>query len=790
MNFLSNDSGEKETVVATSGLDGVLRLYDTNTQAKLLEYYVGCGPVWDVVKVQDLARCKFEEEALVQNHEVLVAGGDDGTVRVVFVPRAMGYLTPATMALVEHVTLRAGSKNRVVSVAAELSSDATVMWIWAGTQDGRLHRWDLVVGGAHSSGLTPKSISPSLVLDLPNRIIPWSLAIYNTPTITGQVLTTPPHSVVVGDAEGQVSIWDGAIGVLTQTMQHHKADILRVAMSPSKESIFTVGVDNTITLFQRSTNTTVLGATPIGSSSMDVDPHPHGNNSSSAASTAAGVAPWVFVGQRRSHTHDITSAVTGSTCLFTGGIDTKLMIHEYRDQLKVPGRAFLPFVQNPSLVATLAHGTPSQRDRMVVQLDSRLQIWKLGKPLKNAALNTDAKNSSTTGVGPKASQQAILEEQTLLLDITPKVNGRITCHAASSRAHRLAFSDHTHTKIFCIRERGASTSTVDTVSSVGERGLANGLANGSSKSKSSGAPLSASKSIETSSKLAKASGNAIANGLNGGADEESEMFLSAFSDPVLTVDKKMTLKGPSSRLAFTPSGVLVRATPQTHLIQLWDVSDADRPSLLHTFHEHTSAPRASLSSTKSASGHRSASGKEDLTLKPIHLLEVSPCGKFLATSDLHNRVFVFSLETMQLVYTLPTFEENVSSLAFDPEEAHLAVALTSNKFYIYHIESKSITEWSRTHSDDLPNRLTDIQERIIGMVFHPSVPGMLFAYGHSFIFYAQTAGSGHRMWKLIKAYQPLFVDFVDHESIAVIERPWLQVIQFLPPPFYRQRYGT
>lgn len=732
------DLPEKESVVATTGLDGVLRLYDINTQSKLLEYYIGCGPIWDQVRLKELDRCNFPEDSLALTHEVLVVGGDDATVRLVFIPRDMSYVTPSTMALVEHLTLRANSKQRVVSVTAELSSDARTLWVWAGTQEGRLHRWDLAIGGAHSSGFTPKSTPPSLVVEVPSKSIPWSLTIYNTHAVAGQVLPTGPHSVVAGDEEGQVTIWDGAMGVLTQTLHHHKADILRVALSPSKESLFAVGVDNTITLFQRSSNTTVLG-------SMDVD--------------ASGVAPWVFVGSRRSHTHDIAAAITGSAALFTGGIDTKLMIHEYRDQLKLPGRSFLPFVQNPALVATLAHGTPSKRDRMVVQLDSRLQIWKLGKPLKNGKID------------PKTNHHDILEEQQLLLDITPKVNGRIVCHASSSRAHKLAFSDHTHTKVFYIKERGAGAKAVLN----DENGV---QANGDA---------SFSKSSSNSSNMLKASGTSI------GADEPNEDFLSAFSDPVLTVDKKMTLKGPSARLAFTPNGILVRATANNHLVQLWDVSDADRPSLVHTFHEHASAPRSSIVSSKSTSTshHSTHRAGAEQAVKPIHLLTVSPNGKYLATSDLHNRVLVFSLESMTLVYTLPPFDgESVTALAFDPEESNLAVALASNKFYVYSIASKSITQWSRENSDSLPKKLTDMQERIIGLVFHPSVPGLIFAYGHTFMFYVHTAGNAHRASKFIKTYQPLFIDFVDQEALAIIERPWLKVIQHLPSPFYRQRYGT
>jgi WD40 repeat protein len=756
LNFITSELGENQRIVAASGLDGVLRLYDINTQSKVLDYYVGCGPIWDQCRLVELNRTFVTEEMLISNHEVLVFAGDDGTVRVVFVPHDLGYVTPSTMALLDHIVLR-GGKHRIVSVAVQVSADGQTVWIWAGSQGGHMYRWDLVVGGSHASGLSPKSVSPSATIDLPRGIIPWSLQIYNNTTATGQVLSTGAHMVILGDSEGQVTIWDGAMGVLTQTLTHHKADILRIVLSPSTASLFTVGVDNTISLFQRASNTTALG---------HVDAKP------------SATAPWVYISQRRSHTHDVLAATAGTNCLYSGGIDTKLMVHEYQDMLKLPGRAFLPFAQNPTLIASLTQGTPSKRDRLVVQLENRLQIWRLGKPLKNG------------NIDPKTNHQDILEEQALLLDITPKVNGRISCHAASARAHRLAFSDSTHTKVFCIRERGSGSTSIVELS---QDGISSNRRD-SSLSSSNGT-LSKSHSKSTLNESLEIL-NTHANGNGLGEDSgDADQFLAAFSDPILNVEKKMTIKGPSSRLLFTANGILVRATPNTHLVQTWDVSDPDRPSLLHTFHEHAQKPRQSVvtsKSTNSTSQHQSSlkQNSSESALKPIHLMVCSPCGKYLASSDLNNRVFVFSLETNQLIYSLPPYEEQVSALCFDPEEQHLAVALTSNKFWIYHIESKSMTEWSKLHSDDLPTKLTDSQELIIGMVFHPSIPGMIFVYGHTFIFYAQTAGSGNRLWKLIKAYQPLFVDFVDDESIAVIERPWLKVMQHLPSPFYRQRFGT
>ena len=46
-------------------------------------------------------------------------------------------------------------------------------------------------------------------------------------------------------------------------------------------------------------------------------------------------------------------------------------------------------------------------------------------------------------------------------------------------------------------------------------------------------------------------------------------------------------------------------------------------------------------------------------------------------------------------------------------------------------------------------------------------------------------------FKLIKRYQPLlFLGFAESEKLVVVERPWLNVMQNLPPPLFRQKYGV
>jgi len=44
---------------------------------------------------------------------------------------------------------------------------------------------------------------------------------------------------------------------------------------------------------------------------------------------------------------------------------------------------------------------------------------------------------------------------------------------------------------------------------------------------------------------------------------------------------------------------------------------------------------------------------------------------------------------------------------------------------------------------------------------------------------------------VLSRYNPiLFFETLQDDSFVVIERPWVSVVQKLPPPLYRPRYGT
>ena len=53
------------------------------------------------------------------------------------------------------------------------------------------------------------------------------------------------------------------------------------------------------------------------------------------------------------------------------------------------------------------------------------------------------------------------------------------------------------------------------------------------------------------------------------------------------------------------------------------------------------------------------------------------------------------------------------------------------------------------------------------------------------------AGPDYEDFKMITHYRPiLFLDFLADGELVVVERPLIDVLSMLPPPFFRPKYGA
>ena len=56
----------------------------------------------------------------------------------------------------------------------------------------------------------------------------------------------PDGTLVSGDGEGAVQMWDGAFGTLLHRFVRHKADVLALAAAPDGSAVFAAGVDSQV----------------------------------------------------------------------------------------------------------------------------------------------------------------------------------------------------------------------------------------------------------------------------------------------------------------------------------------------------------------------------------------------------------------------------------------------------------------------------------------------------------------------------------------------------------------
>ncbi|XP_049851443.1 uncharacterized protein LOC126326042 [Schistocerca gregaria] len=758
---VSDSSSISQHGILTIGLDGYLRIYNINSYVQLYEVYVGCGPLWDMAWIPKTGPAR-KLESQYSDSELdcafdsfsirlpLALAGDDGSVRILNLPiwpdKSISSQPVSTTDLKQEQIILQGARSKVLCIAAivfkekhnssvNVSKNSSLpdstIWIWAGTQDSQLIRWDGRMCTKDGS-ITFLQSTPSLIIDLVKNVIPWSVLIPSP--LSDKASDQLVHRLIVGDSEGQLTIWDGEMGTLIQTLKYHKADITRLAMDASQQKVYSVGVDNTIILYQKKT----------------VELEQKSNENVQQCNSS-----WTYCATRRPHTHDILAIATDQKCLYTGGVDTKLSVCQIKDMLRLPGRTHLPFRQQGHAIATLVlEGRMSKddssknplralagSDKLLVMLDKRIQIWQLSKASCREVKSNEHQQTK------KRKFNAIidtLEEHKLLLELKFRIQGPILCHAVENQIRRLAISDSACTKVFYI-ERSQ---------------------------------------IEQSLLLPQAyqQSQVLMENTSNGYDKQN----------IFEVKKKVILENDgsmssSTQLVFASNGILICAITPSFVIQLWDTASDDlKPQLVHTFTEHSVPPSFM---------HASSFHTDIWIPKPIHSLALSSSNKYLASADLNHRLFVYSLSSYQLIWALPVFDSHITCMAFDPTEAFLVVSLVSNQIYVYSLENRALSDWSQNNINPVPATVTTAREKIAGILFHRH---LMLLYGHSFIAYTRVNFYGKKSvavqqkdsWRVVKKYQPLFVGFTQDGALVIVERPWMKMLQDLPPSFYRQRYAT
>ncbi|GAB4822285.1 hypothetical protein N2152v2_009331 [Parachlorella kessleri] len=761
---LVDEDGGAHCRIFSGGLDGVILEHDPETRRPAGSCDSYGGAVW-----------QLEPEPLgcVQQGSLqrLAAACDDGCVRLFSVDVGVpGVAYAKSFPRVE---------GRTLAVAWHPSGTAVAS---AGT-DGCIHIWSLErnrellrITAGDTSGRRDYCV--------------WDL------------LYLPDGTLVSADSDGAVQFWDGASGTLLRRFTQHVADVLRLAASPDGRTVFAAGVDPQMALFQL-----VKGG--------------------------EGPPQWTYLSSKRLHTHDVRAMCvlhgkhTAEPLLLTGGNDTQLLAHSVRRFLKehplkvslcpqcpqcqvsTPAATAEPAPRpSKSLQHQAAHPRPP---RLLVSQRNQLDVWQLGSA--GADLAAAAPGLAAAG----------LEEGAIVPPGAPPVHlarfqtrggSFLTAAALSPAGDSVAFSDAHRVRAFQLAERPLPAAGADepTAGAAGSTAGVAGL---------DVAPLALPANLPPASHLAFVPGS-------------DRLVACALDGTIRIVDlAQQPQQHPDEGSA---EGAAAGAAPAVQVVRdvynlrhkVWAKRDRQRSAARH------SAPAVNLLATSPDGRWLAVAARQR-----VHLLDLSTLPKATLTQlpspnepsrPITALAFTADSATLLAATTSPASggaakgsgqgsQAGQSGPARQAKHASL-LAPAPCQLVAYDVATGQLTEWAQAHGEELSRALAAVPGPITGLAPSPASPSATLLHSSAAVCHLdmsrplssnpysaaaaagakrrrgplkplQTSGPAGENCRTLFADDPLlFVQYVARDAVLVVEKPWMDVWQKLPPPVYRHRYGT
>mgnify|MGYP001807574930 CR=1 FL=1 len=201
-----------------------------------------------------------------------------------------------------------------------------------------------------------------------------------------RLLSLPDGTLVSGDSDGAVQMWDGRFGTQLARFNQHRADVLALAATEDGSAVFAAGVDSRVAQFAR-----VAGAAPG---------QPDG---------------WAYTHYKRPHTHDVRAlallampgvgrgeraergergggggAGNANAVLLSGGVDAQLIAYTAQTFLQEHPHRLSKCPQRPACQATSACGSgtaagmgaggaSAHAARLMVAQHDIIDVWQLAE---------------------------------------------------------------------------------------------------------------------------------------------------------------------------------------------------------------------------------------------------------------------------------------------------------------------------------------------------------------------------------------------------------------------------
>lgn len=465
---------------------------------------------------------------------------------------------------------------------------------------------------------------------------------------------------------------------------------------------------------------------------------------------------WVKSGEVRAHTHDVRAlSLSSSGLLASGGVDTQLVVCSTNSFDVGSCVKYHPFPDSSRFFSVA-----SKANVLMLQSSSSLKFWQLSTQHRTASTSSSASASASS------------------LQLLPIVNSGVDSEAESSTSQ--ASKKRTSNS----RRSTASASMSQ------QRHPFSHCTNGMP--------------VNFLEIQCKGPGFILSSALSQDASyialsTVDHLWLYHVEHGSLTARCIKDADLPCYKMSFTTDGrTLILATVDQG-VKMVDVSDVEEVNL-ETSRCLAVGKRSSDGSSLSPSRH------------PVVDFELNSDSSIIATLNTRCRLCLFSLQTGELIRKLPRLENQPVSFLFHPSK-HFLILFTGGEREMYHYDISS----SCLHL--VGSLQMDRKYEGRSKLSHPNGVVALQPDGDLFAVYdndcivlirckvAEAPNSKLRAatrkrklnsykgeplnYQLVLSYQlVLFASTLMGHELVVVERPWSEVLNRLPPTLSKNRYGT
>ena len=550
-------------------------------------------------------------------------------------------------------------------------------------------------------------------------------------TLVWDVKFLSDSTIVSADSLGKVQLWNGKHGTLIQSFHLHLADVLTLAVSAGEDEIYSSGVDAKILCIRK--------AKSKGSK-------------------------WVKSGEVRAHTHDVRALALSSSSglLASGGVDTQLIVCP-TDSFDVDSCIkYHPFPDSSRFFSVAP-----KANVLMLQSSSSLKFWQLSAQHRVLSGNDSTPTMSTSAASTSTSH--------LHLN-----GGRIDSEAESSTSE----ASRIRTK--------SPRSPVATMSS--------------STSQEKHPFLHCTNGMPVNFLEIKCTdpGFILSSALSPDASHVAlstvdRLWLYSIEHWTLTASCVKQTNLPCYKMSFTADRQTLILATVDQGVKIVDISD------------HGSVD---FEASRSLSIGKRSSDDIFPPRHPVVDFELNPDCSMIATISSHRRIYLCNLQTGELLRKLPRLGNQPISFSFHPSKRVLVLFAggSEREMYSYDISGDHLHLIGNLQMDRKYNGRSKLSHPNRMFALQQQKSDLFAVYDNDCIILirckipevskkSQATSSRKRKltsykgeplsYQLILSYQlVLFASRLTSNELVVVERPWSEVLNRLPPTLVRNRYGT